>query len=57
MHFEAVLLAQHPYSMVMIHSINVISLKLIAFLFSFWYFDPELLSQNYQKGSILFVYM
>ena len=30
MHFEAVLLAQHPYSMVMIHGNNVNPLKLFA---------------------------
>ena len=52
MHYEAVLLAQHPHFTVMIHGNNIISLKLFAFFlfFGFWFFHPEPLSQNIRKA-------
>ena len=50
MHFEAVLLAQHLYSIVMIHCINIISMKLLAFIFWFLgFFPPDLRSQIVRK--------
>ena len=55
MHYEAVLLAQHPHFTVMIHGNNIISLKLFAF-FVFWFlvFSSRTIVTKYQKGSILF---
>ena len=46
MHYEAVLLAQHLYFIEMIHCINIISMKLLAFIFCFLGFFPQILGHK-----------